>query len=82
VIEVLAFPSLRVLEVAGPLGFRVGHDLVAGSAGAPPYSLRVVTQGGLGVTASVPGLAAGPLSPIEAALGWWWPVVGRSRGGR
>ncbi len=69
-IEVLAFPSVQLLDVAGPLQvFASANDLVAKSGGTPPYLLQVVAQGGLGVVASAGlGLAAGPLPDTGAAL--------------
>ncbi len=70
VIEVLAFPAVQLLDVAGPLQvFASANNLAAGSGGVQPYAPRVVAQGNLGVVASAGlGLAAGPLPPIEAAL--------------
>jgi transcriptional regulator GlxA family with amidase domain len=70
IIEVLAFPSVQLLDVTGPLQvFASTNDLVAEAGGAPPYALRVVAQGGQGVTASAGlVLTAGPLPPIDAAL--------------
>jgi len=70
VIEVLAFPSVQLLDVAGPLQvFASANDLVAEAGGAPPYAPRVVAPGGMGVIASAGlGLAAAPLPPTDAAL--------------
>ena len=70
IIEALAFPSVQLLDVTGPLQvFASANDFVADAGGTPPYALRVVAQGGQGITASSGlGLAAGPLPPIEAAL--------------
>jgi transcriptional regulator GlxA family with amidase domain len=69
-IEVLTFPSVQLLDVAGPLQvFASANDLAAEAGKMPPYALRVVTQGRQGVTASAGlGLAAGPLTPIGATL--------------
>lgn len=69
-IEVLAFPSVQLLDVAGPLQvFASANDLIAESGGAPPYAPWVVAQGGIGVAASAGlGLAAAPLPPLDAAL--------------
>jgi len=70
VIEVLAFPSVQLLDVAGPLQvFASANDLMAESGGAPPYAPRVVAPGGMGVIASAGlGLAAAPLPPVDAVL--------------
>ena len=70
VIEVLAFPSVQLLDVTGPLQvFASANDLIAEAGGTPPYVIRVVAQGGQGVTASAGvGLMAGPLPPVDAAL--------------
>ena len=70
VIEVLAFPSVQLLDIAGPLQvFASANDLTAESGGTPPYAPRVVAPGGRGVMASAGlGLAAAPLPPIDAAL--------------
>ncbi len=70
VIEVLAFPSVQLLDVSGPLQvFASANDLAAEAGGMPPYALRVVAQGGQGITASAGlGLAADPLPPVGAAL--------------
>jgi transcriptional regulator GlxA family with amidase domain len=74
VIEVLVYPSVQLLDVAGPLQvFASANDMVAETGLTPPYLLRVVAQGGQGgvvnVTASSGlGLAAAPLPPTDAAL--------------
>jgi len=53
VVEVLAFPSVQLLDVTGPLQvFASANEHVARAGGAPPYVLRVVAKGGQGVTAS------------------------------
>ncbi len=69
-IEVLAFPSVQLLDVTGPLQvFASANDLVAEAGGTPPFALRVVAPGGPSVTASAGlGLAAVALPPIDAAL--------------
>ena len=49
--------------------FASANDLVAGAGGERPYVLRVVAQGGEGVTASAGvALAAGPLTQLGEAL--------------
>jgi len=50
VIEVLAYPSVQMLDVTGPLQvFASANDLIAEAGGMPPYALRVVTQGHQGI---------------------------------
>jgi transcriptional regulator GlxA family with amidase domain len=70
VIDVLAYPAVQLLDVTGPVQvFASANDLVTGAGGARPYELRVVAQGGNGVTASAGvTLAAGPLSEPDEAL--------------
>jgi transcriptional regulator GlxA family with amidase domain len=70
VIEILAFPSVQLLDVTGPLQvFATANDIVAESGGTPPYVIRVVAQGGKGVTASAGlGLAADRLPPKDTSL--------------
>ena len=67
-IEVLAFPSVQLLDVTGPLQvFATANDLAAEVGGAPPYVLRVVARGGGSVTASAGvGIAAGPLPRVAS----------------
>ena len=69
-IEVLAFPAVQLLDVAGPLQvFASTNDVIAEAGGTPPYAIRVVAQRGDGVTASAGlGLAAEALPPIGAAV--------------
>jgi transcriptional regulator GlxA family with amidase domain len=69
-IDVLAFPAVQLLDVTGPLQvFASANDIVAEVGGSPPYALRVVAQGGQGVTASAGlALAAEPLPPADAAV--------------
>src|ERR1700733_3079152 len=63
VVEVLAYPSVQLLDVTGPLQvFASANEHVAQAGGAPPYVLRVVAKGGQGVTASAGlGIATSPL---------------------
>ena len=70
VVELLAFPAVQLLDVAGPLQvFATANDLAAASGGAPPYAPRVIADGGLVVTASAGlGLVAAPLPPLDAAV--------------
>jgi len=70
IIEVLAYPSVQLLDVTGPLQvFASTNDLVSEAGETPPYLLRVVAKGGQGVTASAGlGIATRPLPRISAAL--------------
>jgi len=70
VIDVLTYPAVQVLDVTGPIQvFASANDLIAGAGGARPYVLRVVAEGGEGVTASAGlALAAGPLTKLDEAL--------------
>ena len=61
IVEVLAFPSVQLLDVTGPLqAFATANEHVTQAGGTAPYDLRVVAKagvkGGQGVTASA-GLA-------------------------
>ena len=64
VIDVLTYPAVQLLDVTGPVQvFASANDHVTGAGGARPYLLRVVAQGGEGVTASAGvALAAAPLT--------------------
>jgi transcriptional regulator GlxA family with amidase domain len=69
-VELLAFPAVQLLDIAGPMQvFSTANDL-AGQAGAClPYALRVVAPGGAGVQASAGlGLAATALPATDAVL--------------
>jgi len=70
IIEVLAYPSVQLLDVTGPVQvFASANDFVVESGATPPYELRVVAQARRGVTASAGvGLAVVPLPPIGAPL--------------
>lgn len=70
VIDVLTYPEVQLLDVTGPVQvFASANDLVTRAGGTRPYVLRVVAQGGEGVTASAGlALAAGPLTPIGESL--------------
>ena len=66
----LAFPSVQLLDVTGPLqAFATANDHVAQAGGTAAYDLRVVAKGGQGVTASA-GLAitAAPLPRPSSAV--------------
>ncbi len=62
-IEVLAYPSVQLLDVTGPLQvFATANDHITQAGGAAPYVLRVIAKGGQAVTASAGlAIAAGPL---------------------
>lgn len=70
VIEIVAFPSVQLLDVSGPLQvFSTANDIVRESGGAPPYAPRVVAQGCGDIVASAGlGITASRLPPIDAAL--------------
>lgn len=52
-IEVLAFASVQLLDVSGPLQvFATANELALKAGGAAPYAPRVVTRGGQHVAAS------------------------------
>src|SRR5580698_10384673 len=66
IIEVLAFPSVQLLDVTGPLQvFASANDQVVAAGGQPPYVARVVAQDGREITASA-GLAL-VTHPLPAA---------------
>jgi transcriptional regulator GlxA family with amidase domain len=70
IVNVLTFPAVQLLDVAGPIQvFASANDFVAGAGGTRPYRVRVVSQDGQDVTATA-GLAltAEPLSPSGQAL--------------
>jgi transcriptional regulator GlxA family with amidase domain len=53
VIEVLTYPAVQLLDVTGPVQvFASANVQVADVGGTPPYLLKVVAQGGKGVTSS------------------------------
>ena len=70
VIDVLAYPAVQLLDVTGPVQvFASANVQVADAGGTPPYQLKVVTQGGGGVTASAGvTLEADPLTQPSDAL--------------
>ncbi len=70
VVEVLAFPSVQLLDVTGPLQvFASAKDLAVQSGDALPYTLNVVAPSGAGVVASAGlGLATVSLPPADAVL--------------
>ena len=67
VIELLAYPSVQLLDVSGPLQVFASANDRADADGVPwPYEIRVVAQGGQGVTTSSGlGLASAALSAVD-----------------
>src|SRR5258706_6947429 len=70
IVEILTFPSVQILDVAGPLQvFTSANEFMAKTEEMPPYVVRVVAQGGQSVKASAGvALATHPLPPVEAGL--------------
>ncbi len=70
VVEVLAFPSVKLLDVTGPIQVFASANAYVAQAGQPmPYSIRVVAKAGERVEASGGvELAAYPLSPTDAMV--------------
>ena len=67
-IEILAFPSVQLLDVSGPLQvFATANDIAVQAGGAPPYAPRVVARGEVIASAGL-GIAAERLPPIGAPL--------------
>jgi transcriptional regulator GlxA family with amidase domain len=69
-IEVLIFPAVQLLDVTGPVQvFASANDLAANSGGAPPYRVKLVTQGDDSVRSSAGVvLTAAPLSRRSEGL--------------
>jgi transcriptional regulator GlxA family with amidase domain len=69
-VEILAFPAVQLLDVAGPLQvFASANEIVARTGGAPLYAPRVVSAAAPVVTASSGlGLVAAPLPRGRAAV--------------
>jgi transcriptional regulator GlxA family with amidase domain len=70
IIEVLAFPSVQLLDVTGPVQvFASANDFAAEAGATPPYELRIVAPGDQTVTASAGvTLATRPLSAFGSPL--------------
>jgi transcriptional regulator GlxA family with amidase domain len=70
IVEILTFPSVQLLDVAGPLQvFASANEFMASTQEIPPYAVRLVAQGGQSVKASAGvALAAHPLPPVTAGL--------------
>jgi transcriptional regulator GlxA family with amidase domain len=70
IVEVLAYPSVKLLDVTGPIQvFASANAFVAQAGEATPYVIRIVAQSGERVEASGGvELAVRPLSPVDAVL--------------
>jgi transcriptional regulator GlxA family with amidase domain len=70
VVEVLAYPSVKLLDVSGPIQvFASANAFMTQAREAMPYAIRIVAQGGERIEASAGvELPAHPLSPVDAAL--------------
>ena len=70
VVDILAYPGVQLLDVAGPLQvLATANELVAERGDGPAYAPRVVSAGAPFVTASAGlGLVAAPLPPVRTAL--------------
>jgi transcriptional regulator GlxA family with amidase domain len=70
VVEILAYPAVQLLDVAGPLQvFASANEIAAGNGEPPLYAPRVVSAFAPVVTASAGlGLVAAPLPRARAAL--------------
>jgi transcriptional regulator GlxA family with amidase domain len=81
-VEVLAYPSAKLLDVTGPIQvFASANTLMAQTGEAVPYAIRIVAQGGERVEASGGvELAVHPLSPMAAALDTLVIAVGEGVG--
>jgi transcriptional regulator GlxA family with amidase domain len=69
-VEIIAFPAVQLLDVAGPLQvFATANELVAARGEAPLYAVRVVSTGAPNVVTSAGlALAVVPLPPASAKL--------------
>jgi transcriptional regulator GlxA family with amidase domain len=68
-IEVLAFPDVQLLDVAGPLQvFATANDLARMARRPAPYEPIVVADGKLAVSSAGLGLATQPLPPPRSPL--------------
>ena len=70
IVEILAFPSVQLLDVTGPLQvFASANDFMAEANEMPPYTIRIVAKGVQSVEASAGVvLATHPLPPVAAGL--------------
>ena len=70
IVEVLAYPSVKLLDVTGPIQvFASANAFMAQAGRAMPYAIRIVARGGDRVEATGGvELAVHPLSPTDAGL--------------
>jgi transcriptional regulator GlxA family with amidase domain len=68
IVEVLAFPSVQLLDVTGPVQvFASANNFMVAAGNAAPYAIRVVAHGTQSVEATAGvSLAVQPLSPVDA----------------
>jgi transcriptional regulator GlxA family with amidase domain len=69
-VEVLAYPAVQLLDVAGPLQvFASANDFMAEAGEARPYAIRLVAPSGQSIHASAGiALVADPLPPVETSV--------------
>ncbi len=67
--EILAFPGVQLLDVAGPLlVFATANVIATKSGGVTPYDLQVVAPKGAAITTSAGlGLVTAPLPRVRSA---------------
>jgi transcriptional regulator GlxA family with amidase domain len=70
VVEVLVYPDVQLLDVTGPVQvFATANEHVTEAGGSAPYDMRIVAEGGRGVTTSSGlKLAADPLPSSAASV--------------
>jgi transcriptional regulator GlxA family with amidase domain len=70
IVEVLAYPSAKLLDVTGPIEvFASANAHLSQPGEALPYAIRIVAQSGERIAASAGvELVVHPLSPVEAAV--------------
>jgi transcriptional regulator GlxA family with amidase domain len=70
VVEVLAYPSVQLLDVSGPVQvFASANDIATTAGEAPPYAPRLASVDGATVTASAGvALATVPLPPLASPV--------------
>ena len=69
VVEVLVFPSVQLLDVAGPLQvFASANEHIVRSGGPAPYALQTVAIGGGVASSAGLDLAAAPLSALSSPI--------------
>lgn len=69
IIEMLAFPGVQVLDIAGPLQVFASANVLSAKSGQVPYTTRIVAQGAPIVTTSAGlGLVVSALPPVHGTL--------------